>query len=215
MLSHDEMRAIYDAGPEGRVDLVEQRLATQAAWEQQVKGFTARVAELETRLNQDSHNSHKPPSSDGPAQRPQPHSWRQSSGKKSGRQYRAVVRPAVESRCGTGDPSVDAHLTKSEALGSRRGQRRRSRPAPDQRHRLAVCAGRPRPRRDLVFERHSGLPIGLWLQPTVQNCVRLNDLPSACAKATLEACAVTICATNIFGILPQTASSPDFTAGFR
>lgn len=86
MLSRDEIRAIYDAGPEGMVALVEQLLATQAALEQQVKVLTARVAELEARLNKDSHNSHNPPSSDGPAKRPQPRSLRQPSGKKSGGQ---------------------------------------------------------------------------------------------------------------------------------
>src|SRR3990172_16441 len=86
MLSRDEILAIYQAGPEAMVALVEQLLATQATLEQQVTGLTARVTELEARLNKDSHNSHQPPSSDGPAKRPRRRSLRQRSGKKSGGQ---------------------------------------------------------------------------------------------------------------------------------
>jgi transposase len=37
---------------------------------QQIGTLTARVAALEARLNQDSHNSSKPPSSDGLAKEP-------------------------------------------------------------------------------------------------------------------------------------------------
>jgi transposase len=102
MLSRDEILAIYQAGPEAMVALVEQLLATQATLEQQVAGLTARVAELEARLNKDSHNSHQPPSSDGPAKRPRPRSLRQRSGKKRGGQsgHRGVTRTLVD------DPDV-------------------------------------------------------------------------------------------------------------
>jgi transposase len=86
MLSRDEILAIYAAGPDAVVAWVEQLLATQTRLEQQVSGLTARVAELEARLHKDSHNSHKPPSSDGPAKRPRPRSLRQPSGKRSGGQ---------------------------------------------------------------------------------------------------------------------------------
>jgi transposase len=102
MLSRDEILAIYQAGPDAMVALVEQLLATQARLEQQVAGLTTRVAELEARLNQDSHNSHQPPSSDGPAKRPRPRSLRQRSGKKSGGQdgHPGVTRALVD------DPDV-------------------------------------------------------------------------------------------------------------
>jgi transposase len=103
MLSRDEIVAIYHAGPDAMVALVEKLLATQATLEQQVAGLTTRVAELEARLNKDSHNSHKPPSSDGPAKkRPRTRSLRQRSGKKSGGQagHPGVTRALVD------DPDV-------------------------------------------------------------------------------------------------------------
>ena len=102
MLSRDEILAIYQAGPDAMVALVEQLLATQATLEQQVTGLTARVTELEARLNKDSHNSHQPPSSDGPAKRPRRRSLRQRSGKKSGGQagHPGVTRTLVD------DPDV-------------------------------------------------------------------------------------------------------------
>src|SRR3989304_3797536 len=84
------------------VALVEQLLATQATLEQQVTGLTARVTELEALLNKDSHNSHQPPSSDGPAKRPRTRSLRERSGKKSGGQagHPGVTRALVD------DPDV-------------------------------------------------------------------------------------------------------------
>ncbi len=51
----------------------------------QVTDLQARLKALEDRLAQDSHNSHRPPSSD-PAPRPRPKSLRQASGKKAGGQ---------------------------------------------------------------------------------------------------------------------------------
>lgn len=102
MLSRDEILAIYRAGPEAMVALVEKLWATQVTLEQQVQVLTARVAELEARLNKDSHNSHQPPSSDGPAKRPRTRSLRQRSGKKSGGQagHPGVTRALVD------DPDV-------------------------------------------------------------------------------------------------------------
>jgi transposase len=107
MMSRDEIVAIYRAGPGAMVALVEQLLANQARLEQQVQVLTARLTELEARLNRDSHNSHKPPSSDGPAKRPRPRSLRKRSGKKSGGQ---VGHPGV-TRCLVDDPdTIVAHV---------------------------------------------------------------------------------------------------------
>jgi transposase len=99
MLSRDEILAIYHAGPDAMVALVEKLLVTQATLEKQVARLTTRVAEQEARLNKDSHNSHQPPSSDGLAKkRPRTRSLRQRSGKKSGGQagHPGVTRALVD-----------------------------------------------------------------------------------------------------------------------
>jgi transposase len=85
-LSREEILTIYAQGPEAVVDLVEKLLTSQAELVQQIQTLTARVQELETRLNKDSHNSHKPPSSDGLAKLPRRRSRRVRSGKASGGQ---------------------------------------------------------------------------------------------------------------------------------
>ncbi|MBK1702706.1 hypothetical protein CKO22_17930 [Thiococcus pfennigii] len=51
-----------------------------------VEGLRQRIAELAARLNKDSHNSNKPPSSDSPFKKPPPRSRRQSSGREPGGQ---------------------------------------------------------------------------------------------------------------------------------
>jgi transposase len=77
MLTRDEIRALYDAGPEAVIALIEQMQAAIAA-------LTARVQHLEDQLATKSHNSSKPPSSDGLAKKTK--SRRQKSGKKPGGQ---------------------------------------------------------------------------------------------------------------------------------
>jgi transposase len=67
----DEVRAAYREGEEAVVRLF--------------MGLVARVQELEARLNKDSHNSSKPPTSDG-LKKPHKHGLRHKSGKKSGGQ---------------------------------------------------------------------------------------------------------------------------------
>jgi len=122
MPSRDEILAVYEAGPDALVAWVEQvtdahqrqvaELVAQieqlvGAHQLQLANLTARIEQLEARLNKDSHNSHKPPSSDGPARRPRPRSLRQRSGKKSGGQ---PGHPGV-TRCLVDDPdTVVAHL---------------------------------------------------------------------------------------------------------
>jgi len=116
----DALLAIYAAGPEAVVTWGEQLVARHAAemaqvvakqgqLEQQVQTLTVRLAELEARLNKDSHNSHQPPSSDpapdgggrcGPAKRGRAHSLRKPSGKKSGGQ----IGHSGVTRCLVNDP---------------------------------------------------------------------------------------------------------------
>ena len=69
-----------------------------AALTTQVAALTARVRELEDRLATDSHNSSKPPASDGPGARPRPRSLRERSGKRPGGQpeHRGATLRLVE-----------------------------------------------------------------------------------------------------------------------
>ncbi len=67
----DEVRAAYREGEEAVVKLF--------------MGLVARIEELEARLNKDSHNSSKPPTSDG-LKKGRKHGLRHKSGKKSGGQ---------------------------------------------------------------------------------------------------------------------------------
>ena len=100
MPSRDEILAVYAAGPEAMVAWIQQLFDTH---ERQVTAVTARVAQLESSLSQDSHNSNKPPASDGLAKKPaRPRSLRRRSGKKSGGQdgHPGVTRLLVD------DPEV-------------------------------------------------------------------------------------------------------------
>jgi transposase len=84
MMTREEILAVYEAGPDAVVALVQSLLAKTEA---QVQALTERVRDLEIRLSKDSHNSHKPPSSDEPTfRRGRRKSLRQRSGKKPGGQ---------------------------------------------------------------------------------------------------------------------------------
>ena len=63
--------------------LLQEQLASQTALNVQL---VERIQALEARLSQDSHNSSKPPSSDGFARSPKNRSLRKASGKKAGGQ---------------------------------------------------------------------------------------------------------------------------------
>ncbi|HJH32000.1 MAG TPA: hypothetical protein C5S50_07470 [Methanosarcinaceae archaeon] len=56
-MEHEEILTIYEAGPDAVINLIEQLLATIAKLEERVKS-------LEERLNKNSRNSSKPPSTD-------------------------------------------------------------------------------------------------------------------------------------------------------
>jgi len=77
MLTHEEIRAVYDQGPEAVIALIEPLCAQLAA-------LMARVKELEDRLATNSRNSSKPPASDSFTK--QTRSLRQPSGRKTGGQ---------------------------------------------------------------------------------------------------------------------------------
>ena len=78
VLSEAEIRAIYHQGEDAIVDLI-------LSMNQSILLLSQRVQILEDRLAKDSHNSSKPPSSDG-LNKPAPKSLRKRHGKKSGGQ---------------------------------------------------------------------------------------------------------------------------------
>lgn len=84
-MTREEISAVYESGPEAVVVLVQTLLHSH---QQQIAALSARITELENRLSKDSHNSHKPPSSDGLAKKTKKKksSLRQKSGKKPGGQ---------------------------------------------------------------------------------------------------------------------------------
>jgi transposase len=96
MMTREDILAVYEAGPDAVVSLVQSIIAH---FEAQVQALNERVRELEIRLAKDSHNSHKPPSSDEPtSRRPRRKSLRKRSGKKPGGQpgHAGCTRVQVE-----------------------------------------------------------------------------------------------------------------------
>lgn len=65
MLTRDQFQTVYEQGPDAAWEVIAALQAALEAQQQQVAALTARVKELEERLATDSHNSSKPPSSDG------------------------------------------------------------------------------------------------------------------------------------------------------
>lgn len=78
IFTREELLTLAKTNPEALVEII-------LALQEQVQALTLRVAELDSRLNKNSRNSSKPPSSDGQA-KPKPKSLRKPSGKKSGGQ---------------------------------------------------------------------------------------------------------------------------------
>ena len=84
-MTPDEIVLIYEEGPNAVIVLVTSLLDVIAEQSAQIAHLTARVQALEAQLAKDSHNSGKPPSSDG-LKKPVPKSLRQRSGKRAGAQ---------------------------------------------------------------------------------------------------------------------------------
>ncbi len=81
MLTREEFQSIYEQGFEAVWAVIE---AMQTSHQAHITALEARVKELEDRLGKDSHNSSKPPSSDGYKKRPV--SLREPTERKSGGQ---------------------------------------------------------------------------------------------------------------------------------
>jgi len=84
-MTPEEIGQVYNRGRNAVVDLVSGLLAAVAQLQQQNEQLLARVGHLEARLAKDSHNSGKPPSSDG-LTKPAPKSLRAKSGNRPGAQ---------------------------------------------------------------------------------------------------------------------------------
>ena len=83
-MTRAEILDVYNAGPEAVIALVEHLLATIAQQQKATAELTARVQHLENQRATTSHNSSKPPASDGFAKKTK--SRREKSGKKPGGQ---------------------------------------------------------------------------------------------------------------------------------
>jgi transposase len=118
-LTREQIQQIYDIGPEAIIQLIEKLFKAIDANKhsaQQVASLRARVNELEKQIAQNSHNSHKPPSSDG--LKKQVRSLRQKSKNKSGGQkghkghtLKQVAKPDKVIEC-----SVDHCTTCGKSL---------------------------------------------------------------------------------------------------
>ena len=83
-MTREAFQSVYDQGAEATFALFQRMEQMIHTLEQTVATLTARVQELEDQLRKDSHNSHKPPSSDGFTKKPV--SLREKSGQKPGGQ---------------------------------------------------------------------------------------------------------------------------------
>ena len=86
-MTRDELQLLYEQGPDAVYAEIVHLQGTIETLSTQVQQLTARVQALEARLGKDSHNSSKPPSSDGLGRgKPQPKSLRQTTGRAPGGQ---------------------------------------------------------------------------------------------------------------------------------
>src|SRR6266700_70263 len=114
---------------EEKASFQEQLQAVEAHYQQLLQEALGRIHELEGRLKKDSHNSSKPPSSDG--LRRKTHSLRKPSGKKSGGQEGhsgqtlrfaeaadliSMHRPQHCQECGTSLQEMAGHVVESRQV---------------------------------------------------------------------------------------------------
>src|SRR5919109_4090785 len=114
MMTREEIRAVYDQGPDAVIALVEQLYALIAQHQEQIAQLQARVKELEDRMATTSRNSSKPPSSDGFVK--QTRSLRESSARKSGGQ--PGHRGATLEQVAEPDPTLLHEPLQCTACGS-------------------------------------------------------------------------------------------------
>ena len=86
MLTREQFQLLCLQNPEALWDAHAGLQKALLAQQQLAEVLALRVQQLEERLNKDSHNSSKPPSSDGLAKKPAPKSLRKKTGKPSGGQ---------------------------------------------------------------------------------------------------------------------------------
>lgn len=85
-LNRAQIKSVYSAGIEAVIYLVEELVETINRQNKKIDMLTARVQGLEARLEKNSQNSHKPPSSDGPRKPLRTVSERERSGRPAGGQ---------------------------------------------------------------------------------------------------------------------------------
>ena len=110
--------------------VIEEQRATIEKQRQEIAALSARVAELERRLELNSSNSGKPPSSDGLSKPPRTSSLREKTGKKSGGQkgHKGQTLAQTETPDRVIDhypeicPDCERHQTRRQALATGRGR---------------------------------------------------------------------------------------------
>ena len=87
MPTHEEILVTYEAGPEAVIAVIQKLEAIIEKQASRIAELEERVRVLEARLNQNSQNSSKPPSTDSFFnEKPKPKGRRTNSGKKPGGQ---------------------------------------------------------------------------------------------------------------------------------
>lgn len=85
-MTDEEILAIYIQGPEAMLAFIHSLVDAITKSQKNSDEAMARVKELEARINKDSHNSSKPPSTDSTYNKPKPKSLKAETGKASGGQ---------------------------------------------------------------------------------------------------------------------------------